>query len=31
MDDFYGREWAEHRHKLFDAIGAMIRRLLRRG
>ena len=20
MDDFYGRDWAEHRHKLFDAI-----------
>jgi hypothetical protein len=30
MDDFYGREWAEHRHKLFDAIGAMLRWLARR-
>jgi len=25
MDDFYGRDWAEHRHKLFDAIGAVLR------
>ncbi|MFS2110924.1 hypothetical protein ACCC88_14625 [Sphingomonas sp. Sphisp140] len=24
MDDFYGRDWAEHRHKLFDAIGVVI-------
>lgn len=24
MDDFYGRDWVEHRHKLFDAIGAAL-------
>ncbi|MBB4839381.1 hypothetical protein HNP52_002450 [Sphingomonas kyeonggiensis] len=30
MDDFYGREWVEHRHALFDAIGALVRWLSRR-
>jgi len=25
MDDFYGRDWAEHRHKLFDGIRVVLR------
>jgi len=24
-DDFYGRDWVEHRHKLFDGIGTLMR------
>jgi hypothetical protein len=31
VEHFYGAEWAEHRHKLFAGIGALIRRLRRRG
>lgn len=27
-DDFYGRDWVEHRHALFDGIRALIGRLL---
>lgn len=26
MDDFCGRDWAEHRRELSDAIGAMLTR-----
>jgi len=29
-DDFYGRDWVEHRHKLFDAIGKLLARIFRR-
>lgn len=27
-DDFYGPDWVEHRHALFDGIRALIGRLL---
>jgi|GEM_PF-1808000 len=27
-DDFYGRDWVEHRHKLFDGIGTLMQWLV---
>ncbi len=28
-EDFFGREWVEHRHELFDAVSSLLRRALR--
>lgn len=28
-ENFFGREWVEHRHKLFEGVDGLLRRVLR--